>query len=269
MGITVKPRWSDDELSILKEYYSIGGSKLCQEKGLNFNSSAISSKAKEFGLYLNTKSDWTDDEILLLKEYYPKGGVKLCKEKGLNRSESAIQVRASVLGVEYVAYKEAVYWSEEELYILKKYYPKGGADLCISKGLKRSKDSIRKKVKIYFPEHIKRRLRLNSNNPNVWVSSEYALLKKYYAEGGTKLCKEKGLDRSSNSIRNKAREEKEKVEDLSKIMKLRDTAWSDNEINILKKYYPQGGTKLCIEKGLNRTSKAILKKAEDLGIKYK
>ena len=44
--------------------------------------------------------------------------------------------------------------------------------------------------------------------------------------------------------------------------------WSNSELDILKNYYPKGGSNLCKEKGLIRSQYAILNKAFKLNLKY-
>lgn len=43
-------------------------------------------------------------------------------------------------------------------------------------------------------------------------------------------------------------------------------AWSDAELEILKTYYPEGGSVVCIEKGINRPADAIRRRANQMGI---
>lgn len=149
-------------------------------------------------------------------------------------------------------------WSEEEIGILKKYYPEGGYALCADKGLLRSMDSMHYKA---------RDLNLMHNNhytkDKEWSNSDLELLKKYYPEGGVMLCIEKGLTFPITVIQYKARVLGLKI---GKGKAKRKTMWSDSDIELLKKYYPVGGTSLCKEKGLNKTDSSIYLKAHAMGL---
>lgn len=195
------------------------------------------------------------------------------------------------------------YWTSEEDNILKKYYPLGGADLCMEKGIKyRTNAAIQVRA---------RKLGLNIiDRHNVWTEEEENILREYYMVGGTELCKKKGLSHlSESSIMSRARklglvkfninfwtESESEIEILKKYylvggwklcqekgLEHRDsraikskanklglfqkTLWTDEEIEVLKTYYPIGGTKLCQEKGINKSNAWICKKARSLGLK--
>lgn len=184
--------WTDSMINLLKEYYPKGGSKLCQEKGLNKESSQIRSKANSIGLVV-TDFIWSDKDKEIFKKYYHIGGAKLCQEKGLSKSHNSICSYANRLGITTGKFDDRTYWSDSEVALMKKYYPIGGYKLCQEKGLKRSEISIKQKAKLngiyYF---------------NMWTDEELAILKKYYPLGGSKLCKNKGLNRTTNQIQQKA-----------------------------------------------------------------
>ena len=88
---------------IIRKYYLIGGSKLCQENGLT-HKSASSIKSRAFKLGTRTKvENWTPDEDALLYKYYAIGGPVLCQEMGLkSRSVGSIKNRASRLNLKIV-----------------------------------------------------------------------------------------------------------------------------------------------------------------------
>ena len=63
-------------------------------------------------------------------------------------------------------------WSDEEIQILKKYYPKGGIDLCQKNGLThKTVNSIRTKAHQFG-------LKMEGNVRGVWSNEEVELLKK-------------------------------------------------------------------------------------------
>lgn len=51
----LRNNWTDLEVSLLKEFYSIGGAKLCQEKGINRSINSIRSKASQLGISVKQK----------------------------------------------------------------------------------------------------------------------------------------------------------------------------------------------------------------------
>ena len=106
-------KWTDEEIEILKKYFTVGGYKLCQEKGVTKSIQSIRNKAYTLTLYYNPLG-WSDGEIAILRKYHPIGGCKLCQEKGLKRSEASIKNKAAVLGI-----KVGKKWSDEDIKILK------------------------------------------------------------------------------------------------------------------------------------------------------
>ena len=248
-------KWSDEEVTLLNDYYPIGGAKLCIEKGLDRSNDSIRKKAKKMGLkYVSIGNGWTDKELSLLKEYY-KYGANYVIEKGVNRSINGVQQKARELGLKVTEPIEKPKksarinsWSLEELNILKQYYPIGGYDLCKENGLNRTKSSVLSKASDCGVGRV-----------NEWTDGEIATLRYNYSKGGSALCQEKGVYKSKEAINKKA-------EELGIKKPFNRNLWTDEEVSILKECYPVGGTELCIERGLNRTHKAITGKANILGI---
>ena len=88
------------EIQILKEYYPLGGSELCQKNGLNRDKSSIKSKASSLGVSVDRQgTTFTEEEINILRRYYPIGGARLCQEKGLLRDRVKIKSKAGMLGI--------------------------------------------------------------------------------------------------------------------------------------------------------------------------
>ena len=242
-----KRAWTPEEDEILKTYYSEGGSKLCQEKGLNRTKNEIVGRANRvFGLHSESHY-WTSEEDELLKAYYSVGGYKLCQEKGLNRTKASIVNRANAV---FDMCKENHYWSPEEDDILKKYYPLGGPILCIEKGLNRGNNAIIRRASYCLG------LKYSSR---YWSNEDDDILRKYYPKGGYKLCQEKGIIRGKEAIASRA----------IKVLGLTVTSrsWSKEEDAIIYKYYPIGGEQLCVEKGLyTRSVNAIKSRATRLKV---
>lgn len=144
-------------------------------------------------------------------------------------------------------------WTLEEDEILRKYYPLGGSKICIENGLNRTDKAISTRAGV-LGVHITLR-------EGQWSSDELSILEKYYPIGGIDLCVEKGLNRSDSAINSMA--------SLLKlhILNPKVVLWSKEEISILRKYYPNGGTRRCIENGLNRDARSITAYANRIGLK--
>jgi len=292
-------RWNEEEISILRKYYPLGGSKLCRENGLSHKSkSNIVASANQLGLIYQRMVPWTEKEDKIICKYYPLGGVEECIKNGLcNRETHAIHRRAKKLGIVKI-----ISWTEEELSILRKYYPLGGGLLCIEKGINRSKESIGTKarelnlkygryytnaeddiINRYYPvggyklcqknglnrdkKSIEGRASILGVKTNmthtIWTEKDIDIMKEYYQIGGAKLCQEKGLDKTICAIRRYAQHLK-----LTQKRGKEPTLWSDEEKEIIKKYYPLGGVKLCQDNGLfNRSPQSIRGQVSKLGLK--
>ena len=109
--------WSEEEVNILIEKYSLIGSAVCQELN-NKTKSHVIKKAKEIGL--SCRKIWSENEINILKRYYAEEGYKVCKRIGRNRRET--QEKARRLGLTNLNL-----FTEQEDNILKEFYPKEGS----------------------------------------------------------------------------------------------------------------------------------------------
>lgn len=196
---------------------------------------------------------WSDDEVKILKQYYPIGGVNLCIAKGLNRNHSSIRNKANKLCIYY----DFDIWTDDEVEILKKYYPIGGVTLCIEEGLTRGVRGIHRKAY---------ELGLKLDNPPIrWSEEEIELLRTHYPVGGPQFCRDCGLNRNIEAIKKKANLLGICMKTVRKNTTDNKTIkWTDFEIDILKKYYITDGARGCIERGVNKTEKAIRHKVSAL-----
>ena len=242
-------KWTEEEINILKEYYEVGGVKLCKENGLvNKEDWIITRIARSLGLNYLRKRSWTNEEDEIIKKYYPISGVQGCIDNGIkNRGKHGIYGRAKKLGVFF----EKSIWEDWECEILKKYYPLGGSKLCINKGLNKSKSAISNKASAY---------NLYFSN-NSYSEAEDNIIREYYPLGGSKLCIDKGLNRSEHSIAQRAHKLNIVYTNVKSV-----NHWSELEVEILRKYYPIGGVKLCKENGLNRPDGSIRQSALRYGV---
>lgn len=253
-------KWEDE---IIAQYYPIYGSRFCIDMGLNRGIDTIRNRAYKLGYRkldydansINNPKAYAKWEEDIIKKYYPIGGTKECKKRGLNRTDVAIILKAERMGlrVENKLVKKRD-WSTKELDILKKYYPDYGVEGCVSNGLNRSEYAIKHKVT---------ELGLKINKSDEWTNEEITILKKYYPIYGINGCIERGLKRTECAIYIKIRQLGLKREDGS----VYDGGWTAIERDILINNYPLYGSKGCIDAGINRTEKAIVRKASELGIK--
>lgn len=113
-------------------------------------------------------------------------------------------------------------WTEEEIKILKKWYPVEGLKV---------KDKLNGKTKIA----IKSKASKLGLKFVTWTDEEIIILKKYYSDEGLRV-KNRLESKTKNAILRKASELKIKS----------NRYWTSEEIDILKKYYPQYGNKIKI-----------------------
>lgn len=248
-------KWSEEDIMIIKTYYKQGGARLCQEKGLNRSIKDIGSRAYKLGLKMGkVVKKWTDsDDAYLIANYDKLSRKEIANHLG--RTVESVSQRMKRKGLQE---KGATKWSEEECSILDKYYEEGGARLCQEKGLNRTLEAI----KVYAN---KRGLSRNIG----YTDEVKELIMVNYPKGGSRLCvdlcKELGYDFKPESIRQFA-----SLNGLTSPFNKRDrfNLWTDEEIEILKKYYKEGGIALCKAKGLNsKNDKAIVYKASKFGLK--
>lgn len=127
-------RWTEDEIEIIRKYYPEGGSEAVKEHLPDRPIKGIRQKACLLGV--STKGPaWTKEDIEILKECYSTGGAQAVKERLSNRSEGAIFSKAAKLSINNQQehrtrheYKKRFNkkWTEEELTILKEFYPTEG-----------------------------------------------------------------------------------------------------------------------------------------------
>ena len=301
--------WTDKEIEILKEFYPLGGVKLCQEKGLDKTDNSISTMAGRYGVKADYKEVWTEEDIMLLKKYYPIGGWELCQkkcsgnkpmssiitmasrydvkaeymgvwsEKELNllkesyplggslvyvekakklgfpeRTHQSIRQKAARLGLNVVQKR----WSKEENEFIRQNYKKKGAKWCKENGLNN--------WSIEMIEIQARNLEDNGEYKQNWSTEELNILRKYFPLGGAELCIKNGIkNRTLAAINTKANK-------CCLFFSNNDlpSKWTEEELDILRKYFPLGGAELCQEKGLqDRTIAGIRVKANRLGLTYR
>lgn len=226
--------WTEEENSILREYYSVEGTKVIDRLS---GRTKRSIRMQAFKLGLKVYDNWSDEEIELLKKYYPIEGTKVA-DRLKGRTKQTIKTHARQLGIFINRL-----WTEEEIEILKKWYPDEGLKV-------QARLEGRTKIAIQTMA-----VRLNIQSPDRnWTDEETNILKEFYLIEGEKV-KNRLVNRSQGAI--KAQVEKLGIK--------RQRNWTDEEIEILKKHYSNQGVNI-IKFLPNRSYDSIKTKAYKLGL---
>lgn len=150
-------------------------------------------------------------------------------------------------------------WLEEELMLLKKYYPTMGIKCCIFLP-NHTKDQVHSKAV---------KLNLKSNNiqySTKWTEEETNILITYYPTEG-KYCLDRLPNKTLQSMQNKVHNLKlTYIGDYNK-------EWSTEEDTIFKdnyeEYGPEGVSKLLKEAGFNRSPAAVITRNKIFKLNYK
>lgn len=153
-----RPHWTDDEDAIVVETYPDVDSciKKLAKTGSHRNRDSVMRRAKKLGLN-ETMSNrpWTETEDKILMDNYSKVGaeavVDMLADVGIERTQSAVLSRASALGVKRGGNVDGR-WTDEEVEIVKEFYPIGGVAAVerelLSHGYERSRSAINSRVQI-------------------------------------------------------------------------------------------------------------------------
>ena len=193
-------------------------------------------------------SAWSEEDISLLREFYPSEGAKMRHRLSKEYTACAVICKASKLGIALASRKPMQLWSEEETAILRKYYPIYGGSSKMQELLPhRRSNVINEKAKA-----------LGMSNPNNHYLSmeEIEFIKQNHPIHGTKYCA-KHLNVTKETIKNYVRK-------LGLTTHFKP--WTEEECEILRKYYPSEGLEVChrLPKHKPNSCKA---KANSLGLR--
>lgn len=179
---------------------------------------------------------WTEGEMSILIEKYPSLGMNV--DKYIKRDKKSIVAKANKLGL-----KRIEKYNEEDIELIQKYYPLIGTK-CIE----------------YVPHLTIEEIRYISNKYNLiyvktWSEEDKRQLKYLYENGGIDECFKYFDNRSEGSIRHM----------ISKLKLSNKRDYSDYELAILRKYYPQIGGK-CKQYLEERSLSSIHAQARKLGL---
>lgn len=254
--------WTKEEDALITKVYIEKGKDGINQLDICRSENAIMSRLHRLGVKRGRIRKWSDDDLRLLKDNYKEYGAKGCKKAGLLKTDAEICNKARYLGIRYLNDE----WSDEEVDLLRNIYPKGGVQACIDSGLNRSKSSIKNKAQIL---NIRVRKKYNITKESGWSEEEVNLLRSLYPVYGAKGCILRGLNRTEDAIKYKARVLDVKLDRYNCDIGAIKSRWTKEEIGILKEYYEIGGSQLCREKGVLKNSRQILRKARLIGLKVK
>lgn len=238
--------WEEWEDDILRQYYPTEGIKGCQkrlEKDMASKRTlqAIGQRAN----VLNLRADyhyWSNEEIQKLKEYYEKYGRIKCATFFPHKTPSSVYSKIDALNL--ATPLSEIHYSPEEIQIIKDNYEIKTIQEMLKLLPKRSSDSI---------THKARELGLRSSYNLSWTTKQLEDLKNNREVQGRsfEVCKAKCRELKIHHI---------------KYYPQTNHYWTQEEIDILKKYYPvEGGD---VYKRLpNRKKTTIATMASKLNIK--
>lgn len=236
--------WTEEEDSILKEYYPVEGSEVIDRLS-GRTKKAIIERARMLEVSKKHNQIWTEEENEILKKYYLVEGIKVIARLS-GRTKRAIMVQARRLGIGTKKNSNYTKWTNKEIGILRQYYPIEG--LKVKNRLDgRTKSSI-----------ITKAYKLDIKAPdNSWTDEEIEILKEYYPVEGISV---------ERKLNNKTRVSIQAMANSLKIKQI-GRIWTEKEVEILKKYYPIEGTNVK-ERLNNKGENSIVRKAKNLGVRY-
>ena len=229
--------WTDEEISILHEYYPLEGMSVSKRLP-GRTPETCAKKANELRIQMIKYSEWSEEEDKILRERFPIVGANVAYEIE-GRSKEAVRNRAKELGITSLKH---TFWSEEEHSIIRKYYPTEGSDV-VKRLNNRTKSSVIEQAKklgvkkIYMTDN--------------WTEDEDNILRETFPIKGANVCVEM-LGKTKSSVQSRAKK-------LG--LKPSTTRWTKDEDAILKRYYPNEGMRVC-ERLQNRTSYACVARAK-------
>lgn len=257
--------WTEEEDSILREFYPIEGVAGCALRLKGRTQESIKGRAKRIEIksifhyevahkVIRIKPDTQEiKKYTTIKEAeqegFSRGGVIQCCQRKMQKSGGYYWAYEEDFDenwepVEMSFERNSNSWSEEEIEIIKKYYPIEGSTGCV-KRLKNRKvgavNTLAKKIGIKYIG-------------DLWQPEEVDIIKKYYPTEGLRGCAKRLSKRTPQSILSRA----------SKLGVNLDALWSENELELLKYYYPLNGAKGCEKYLPKKTISQISYKAQIL-----
>lgn len=211
-------KFTQEELNNIINDYKNGMTPKEMSIKYNRNSGTIIGKLQDLGVYKNTKYRFTEDDVEFLKQYYPIGDFEMILKRFPNHTKQSIQIFCSKHKISANYYNDKK-WTDEELYIVEKYYyEKSLIELVSMMNNRHSADAIQTKALKYF----------NYSKDRTWTDDELDILYEYYSvESIDDVCKRLS-NRTRDSIIGKANQL-----NIKSYFWL-NTYWSDEDSKILE-----------------------------------
>lgn len=232
--------WTEDEINILKQYYPIEGLEVYKRLP-GRSKETIAKKAQSLGIKVN--DTWPPEYEEIMRQYYPIEGGKVI-ERLPGQKLANIQSKAKLMGLKY---DNPNHWTEDEIEILKEFYPSSTKEELLDLLPKRSYEKIK-----YMANRLKLHKDVN------WGQDEIEILQKFYPTEGPKIVSRLPKRTKACII--------VKASNLGIKYKYSHNAWTDEEINILRKYFNKENIVQVAKKIPDRTYNAINRKAHELGL---
>lgn len=188
-GKLIGREWTEEENEILREYYSIEGTKVKDRlKGRTI--SAIYKQVFRLGLKSKLVDIWTEEENEILRKYYQSEGMKV-KERLSGRSKTAIMGQLRKLELT----RKPSDWTEDENNIIKNYYIEEGGNVY-------KRLPGRSKQACYIRAQILGVVKMEGGKK--WTNDEDEILKNKYPIMGSKVARE--LNRTKYACVSRAKE---------------------------------------------------------------
>ena len=119
--MTKKRKWSEKDTEFLKNNY---GTMTYKEMSvlIGWSEGTIKNKASELGISRKAEV-WTKEQEELMKENYPYSTTEELLTIFPERTAKSIKAKAERMGLEKIIGKKMVYWSKDEVELLRKHYP--------------------------------------------------------------------------------------------------------------------------------------------------
>lgn len=240
--------WKEDEIEYLKNNYKISNKSILLENLKNRSWRGICGEANKLGL--KRVWIWDDEKIEILKiNYETCEWDSLLKMLG-NANKATVEAKASQLGL-----KRGWVWTNERDNILREYYPNYSWVIICDKLSYCNKKAIRTRAyrlkikRIYVNKNKKYKNSYTQEEINFIIENKDNLTFKEMSEN---------INRNPDSIERMHRKLGFEIYDV----------WDENEIEILKKYFPKYQTKRLKDLFFkNRSECSIKHKAHDLMLK--
>lgn len=250
MGLSAPSQeWTPQEDELLKLHYPQMGADVSRFFMGRRSRRACTSRANSLGIVNeNDRRTWSDDELSILDANYSTLGPRT-SELLPGRTENSCRKMASVRHLSYQASETDVAkarrrWSDEELDILQKAFPKMGTDVYILLPGRTKNACVNMAASLGLCE-----------GRHVWSDEEDEILKKNYAAMGTDTASLLP-GRTKSACQNRA-----------KILNLywERQNWTPEEEAILQEFYPKEGA-AAFQRLPNRSESACRTRLSRLGI---